>query len=100
MNDPETTEPSIEILILPDQSGAWPRPGAAKPGRIETHRPERWLYVTHLLVLLSLAGLVVCIVGLVRLSKSTDGHDASAAAIARVSLPEPAASTPPPEPAR
>src|SRR5690242_17416275 len=88
MNDPE---PTFEILILPPESSAAPKPG--RPGRIEGLRPERWLYVTHLLVLLSLAGLAVCIVGLVRLSKSTDGHEAAAAAIARVSLPEAAAST-------
>jgi hypothetical protein len=83
MND---SEPTFEILILPQETGAAPKPGTGKPGRLESLRPERWLYVTHLLVLLSLAGLVVCIVGLVRLSKSTEGHEPPAAGIARFSV--------------
>jgi tetratricopeptide (TPR) repeat protein len=100
MIDPVSSEPTFEILILPQEPGARPRLPIPKIGRIESLRPERWLYVTHLLVLLSLAGLVVCIVGLVRLSKSSEGHEVQAATIARVTLPEAAASTPAPEPAR
>ena len=104
MNQPE---PAFEILILPHEPEPAARAAGSRSERIYAVRPERWLYVTHLLVLLSLAGLVVCIVGLVRLSKSPDGGgDATAATIARVALPEASASTvaeparePEPEPA-
>src|SRR5881394_384504 len=91
MNQPE---PTFEILILPEGGDAAARVPGSKSGRIPALRPERWLYVTHLLVLLSLAGLVVCIVGLVRLSKSPEAaaEGNAAAAIARVALPEASAS--------
>ena len=87
MNQPE---PAFEILILPESPGEVVRVQGSTSGRFGALRPERWLYVTHLLVLLSLAGLVVCIVGLVRLSRSaeTAGDGTAAAAIARVALPE------------
>lgn len=87
MNQPE---PTFEILILPENPAEVLRVQGSTSGKLRALRPERWLYVTHLLVLLSLAGLVVCIVGLVRLSKSPDvvGGDGTAAAIARVALPE------------
>src|SRR5262245_11577313 len=87
MNQPE---PTFEILILPESPDEAVRVHGSTFGKFRALRPERWLYVTHLLVLLSLAGLVVCIVGLVRLSKSPDavGGDGTAAAIARVALPE------------
>lgn len=88
------SEPTFEILILPEETDAAARAPGATSGRLHALRPERWLYVTHLLVLLSLAGLVVCIVGLVRLSKSPDvAGETAAATIARVALPEASAST-------
>jgi tetratricopeptide (TPR) repeat protein len=90
------SEPTFEILILPEEPDAAARAAGATSGRLQALRPERWLYVTHLLVLLSLAGLVVCIVGLVRLSKSSDvsSGEGAAATMARVALPEASASTP------
>src|SRR6185436_20384304 len=98
MNQPE---PTFEILILPETPGEVVRVPGSASGKLRALRPERWLYVTHLLVLLSLAGLVVCIVGLVRLSKSPDvaGGDGTAAAIARVALPEASAAAIVAEPA-
>jgi tetratricopeptide (TPR) repeat protein len=83
MSDPASSEPPFEILILSGEPG--PSPMSAGSGRL---RPERWLFVTHLLILLSLAGLVVCIVGLVRLTRSSEAAEASAG---RVSLMESAA---------
>src|SRR5438046_10073192 len=87
MSDPSVPEPPFEILILSGESGQGPSPGGGKP-----LRPERWLFVTHLLVLLSLAGLVVCIVGLVRLTRSSETAEGS---VARVSLMEAAAASVP-----
>src|SRR5690242_17348910 len=92
MSDPSAPEPPFEILILSGEPGQGPASGGGK-----ALRPERWLFVTHLLVLLSLAGLVVCIVGLVRLTRSSE---ASEGPVGRVSLMEAAAaSIPIPEPA-
>src|SRR5437868_15037348 len=104
MIDPAASEPPIEILILSPEPEASParRTHALQPLAGRATRPDRWLYVTHLLVLLSLAGLVVCIVGLVRLSRSPDGEPGTPAAPGRAILEaaaattEPAADPPPP----
>jgi tetratricopeptide (TPR) repeat protein len=90
MIDPSAPEPPFEILILSGDPGPIAASGGGKP-----LRPERWLFVTHLLVLLSLAGLVVCIVGLVRLTRSSE---AAEGAVARVSLMEASAASVPQPP--
>ena len=97
MIDPAASEPPFEILILTPEAGASParRTLAAPPLAVGAPRPDRWLFVTHLLVLLSLAGLVVCIVGLVRLSRSPDGETGTAAAPGRAILEAAAATTEP-----
>ncbi|HVE41004.1 MAG TPA: tetratricopeptide repeat protein [Planctomycetota bacterium] len=87
MSNPSASEPPFEILILSAAPEQTPASGGGKP-----LRPERWLFVTHLLVLLSLAGLVVCIVGLVRLTRSSETAEGS---VGRVSLMEAAAASVP-----
>ena len=94
MSDPSAPEPPFEILIL----SANPGPSSASGGGTPL-RPERWLFVTHLLVLLSLAGLVVCIVGLVRLTRSPEGAEGASGRVslmeaAAASIPEPAVEAP------
>jgi tetratricopeptide (TPR) repeat protein len=95
MNDPVLSEPLFEIVMHsaePERNAAIARFRTSGPAAV---RPERWMVVTHLLVLLALAGLVVCIVGLVRLSRSPDVDHPL---IARASILEAAVTAPPPPP--
>jgi tetratricopeptide (TPR) repeat protein len=96
MTDFRESEAPFEILMLSDGPGRDLHPGRSrKPAPLgPIVRPERWLFVTHLLVLLALAGLAICIVGIVRLSRSAEG-DASATPAHRVLLPEAAAAVVP-----
>src|SRR5687767_10383204 len=101
MND--SSEPLFEIVMTspePERRAGPVRLRMAEPVGPAAVRPERWMVVTHLLVLLALAGLVVCIVGLVRLSRSPEVADAAGPMVARASLLEAAVTLPPPEPIR
>ena len=93
MMDPAASEPPFEIVIYSGEPGASPAAPRVRPAEtpaIPALRPERWLYVIHLLVLLSIAGLVVCIVGFVRLSRTPSTAEEASAPTARTTLPEPA----------
>src|SRR5262245_15467852 len=100
MTDSPASEAPFEILMLADGRDAGLDPGRPlKPGALgPLVRPERWLFVTHLLVLLALAGLAICIVGIIRLSRNSDG-EATAAPTRRALMPEAAAAVVPEPPA-
>ena len=101
MNDPASSEPLFEIVMTSPEPERRPaRFRISEPVGPAAVRPERWMVVTHLLVLLALAGLVVCIVGLVRLSRSPEVADAAGPVVARASILEAAVTVPTPEPIR
>ncbi len=92
MMDPAASEPPFEILIYSGEPGASPAIPRVRPAEtpvVSALKPERWLYVIHLLVLLSVAGLVICIVGFVRLSRSPSAPEEASAAVVRTPPPEP-----------
>jgi tetratricopeptide (TPR) repeat protein len=94
MKEASSTEAPFEIVMLSEdhETGvAGFRTATAGPigGSV---RPERWLFVTHVLVLLSLVGLGICVVGLVRLSRSADVGEATPTTAAPILLPQAIAS--------